>query len=313
MRAGPAVGVVMVVALSAQAGGQVSPGGPPKAPGAATDRASSFQALVEAERAFSRLSLRIGQAAAFLAYFGDEVVTFHPQPVLGKEELRRQAAAVPTPPPRNLDWEPWFADVASSGDLGYTTGPVLLAEGATGKTLFTGWYFSVWQKDRGGWHVAADIGVGAPPVGPLRPEQTAATGQTPRLTMPPAGRVTLAHRSAYGALLKAERALDAARPGQEAAAYRGRLGAETRLYRDGVAPVVGRDAILAFLAKRPVPAGCRAAGVEVASSGDLGWSYGTCQAGPGTPGTEGAARSFVRVWKVDAEGWKLQAEVIPGR
>ena len=50
------------------------------------DRVTALDSLVESERAFARLSGRLGQVPAFLAYFGDDVVTFQPLPVTGKEE-----------------------------------------------------------------------------------------------------------------------------------------------------------------------------------------------------------------------------------
>src|SRR5512143_3187401 len=85
-------------------------------------------AVVEAERAFSALSARIGHVPAFLAYFADDVVTFGPAPVRGKAHLRAAAAKMSVPPAVRLDWEPWFADVAAAGDLGYTTGPSIFTE-----------------------------------------------------------------------------------------------------------------------------------------------------------------------------------------
>lgn len=302
MKSAVVVTSVVFLALTGHSAGQErrQPDGPK------VDRAASFHALVENERAFSRLSGRLGQAAAFLAYFGDEVVTFHPQPAVGKEVLRRQAASVPVPPTRNLDWEPWFADVSVSGDLGYTTGPVVAADVTTGKTLFTGWYFSVWRKGPGGWHVASDIGTGGPPVGAIR-----AGKETPReVTMPPVGRVRPAGTVGGEDLQGVERAWEAGRAGRETAAVsRPPLAADVRFYRDGVAPIVGREAVLELLAKESRPARCAAVRAEVASSGELGWSFGTCEAAGGGA----TARSFLHVWKTDSEGWKLQAEVMPGK
>ena len=95
---------------------------------------SAAAALVEAERAFSRLAGKIGYVPAFLAYFADDVMTFQPAPGLGKDRLRETAARMPVPPTVKADWEPWFAGAARAGDLGYTTGPSVFTEAATGST-----------------------------------------------------------------------------------------------------------------------------------------------------------------------------------
>src|SRR5512144_399135 len=89
-------------------------------PAAQPERAALVDSLVQAERAFSTLSGKIGHVPAFLAYFADDGMTFQPAPAAGKERLRAAAARIAGPPPVRVDWEPWFADISEAGDLGYT-------------------------------------------------------------------------------------------------------------------------------------------------------------------------------------------------
>lgn len=271
------------------------------APAPAERLDTALVSLVEAERAFARLSRKVGQLPAFLAYFADDVVTFQPLPVTGKDGLREKALAASYPSPRHLDWEPWFADVAASGDLGYTTGPTLVSDAATGKILGAGWYFSIWKRDANGWRVAADTGVEAPGVGPIRPQP---------LTAGVSSRNFAKAGSRIDDVLALERETAERVSTTGTAGYDRCLGPAARLYRDGVGPVVG-DAIPSFLASRPAPAGWRPLGGAVAASGDLAYTYGLYDVPAGQAGTAARA-SFLHVWKPAPTGWSLAAEVVTG-
>jgi hypothetical protein len=62
-----------------------------------------------------------------------------------------------------LSWEPVFASVAASGNLGYTTGPWQYranCDDTTGGA--TGCYVSGWNKDGAAWEVVLEIGISFP-------------------------------------------------------------------------------------------------------------------------------------------------------
>ena len=70
------------------------------------------------------------------------------------------ASALADVAPGVLTWEPRFADVAPSGDLGFTVG-VATIHGGT-QTRWTK-YLTVWKRQRGGeWRFVADGGNPAP-------------------------------------------------------------------------------------------------------------------------------------------------------
>jgi len=129
---------------------------------AAQQKREPLASLVDAERSFARMSVGTTQREAFLAYFAEDGVWFTPAPGNTKDALRKRPAA-PAGQVRVLDWDPVTGDVATSGELGYTTGPWIATErGAAGvpsKTLATGWFFSVWRfNPETGWKVVADFG-----------------------------------------------------------------------------------------------------------------------------------------------------------
>ena len=118
-------------------------------------RADDYSDLVSAEQTFAADASVRGTRTAFLAALADDGVVFAPGPTSGK--------AVWTARPDDkdrLEWAPAMAEVAASGDLGYTSGPWrFIAKGAVKPTAF-GHYLTVWKKQPDGhWKVLVDLGI----------------------------------------------------------------------------------------------------------------------------------------------------------
>ena len=297
-------------------GGQATPASPAvaaAAPAGSGDLAAARAALVEAERAFSRLSQREGVRAAFLAYLAEDAVLFRPGPVPGREFI----AARPSPP-IELTWWPVYVEVAASGDLGYTTGPYVLREAGAGQGGETqnGYYLTVWRRQAdGAWKVVADLGAATPP--PAGSDAAVGGGvEHGRIGEgAPAGR-GLAERAeaAQHALMAADRGFggDATVHGARAA-YMAVIAGEARFYRDGAPPAVGREAVgklLGAYAQRSTSWEPTAA--VVASSGDLGYTYGkTAVMGPGKPGSIRQPGLYFRVWERQGDGpFKIVVDLV---
>jgi ketosteroid isomerase-like protein len=101
--------------------------------------------------------------AAFITHFaedGVEVVDgggFDSREVMSKQP--------PWPEGTSLTWKPVKADMAASGDLGYTYGNyVFTSKNKDGKLVTNyGKYTSIWKKQRDGqWKVAVDVGNSSP-------------------------------------------------------------------------------------------------------------------------------------------------------
>jgi ketosteroid isomerase-like protein len=134
------------------------------APGGAQEKnlSAPLDALVKTEREFAATSLKEGILASFMKYFADDGISFSPKPHIYKEtEGKTHPPANPLA--RTLYWEPIVADVASSGDLGYTMGPFSLKDrGKQDAPLWYGFFFSIWKKQKDGtWKVAVDLGTGS--------------------------------------------------------------------------------------------------------------------------------------------------------
>ena len=182
-----------------------------------------------------------GWRDAFLEFFSDDAVSVGPKATLAKDGLRKQ----PSTPFSELElvWEPRLGDVAASGDLGWLTGPSTSTNHtAKPATPRHGCYLSIWRKQPDGtWRVFIDVGTGAPEPVPFAPGMT---------------RMAFANRyvgkddkaSAGKSLATADRELNTQMASQgPAKAFAARVAPASRLHRPGFVPVVGSDAIAAWL------------------------------------------------------------------
>lgn len=201
----------------------------------------AVRSVIDAERAFARMSVEVNQRDAFLAFFAPDGVHFQPEPGNAREALAARAAPV-RPKARVLDWEPAFVAMAESGDLGFSTGPFTLANVEAGGTVLgEGWFFSLWKRQPdGAWRVAADIGIPAPGSGPLRPrEPVVLAAHAPSQVSRPAG-----ERATGPGVPQVERQFCAELEGKlPAESYAAWSGPDTRVYRAGRQPIVGVKAI----------------------------------------------------------------------
>jgi len=262
-------------------------------------------ALVATERAFAKLSVERGVRASFITYFADDGIGFNPHPFKVKEVFSNR----PAPTARSpivLNWAPIFGGIAQAGDLGWNTGPTVAEDSSPEKRPTEhGMFFSVWKKQSdGNWRVVLDLGNSTPAaVAPLNAPFRAAQ-QTSRKRSPTGVNVEQENTE----LRKAEgEFLGSAKTGSVAQAYKNRLSDDARVHRPEVMPVVGKDALRAWVAKQMMTLSGEPIKVEVASSGDLGYAYGSYELGGAKP----EKGYYARVWRRDAQGrWRIVMDVI---
>ena len=125
--------------------------------------------LLEIDREFSRTSVEKGTFEAFYRFMADDVTILPKKghPISGKETYRELNSQMEeTGTPSQLKWEPYFADISTSTDLGYTLGRYeLTATDSTGNRQVTyGYYVTIWKKQRdGSWKFVFDAGNESPP------------------------------------------------------------------------------------------------------------------------------------------------------
>lgn len=127
------------------------------------NREMAIEQLLETDRTFSHLSVERGTLEAFTRYAAEEAVIFRDRrhPITGVEAVRKlfQGSG------GTLRWEPYFADLAESGEMGYTLGTYdYTYSDETGEERHSyGYYVSIWKRQRGGsWKYVFDSGIEAP-------------------------------------------------------------------------------------------------------------------------------------------------------
>ncbi|HEY6806253.1 MAG TPA: DUF4440 domain-containing protein [Pyrinomonadaceae bacterium] len=263
-----------------------------------------LQRLADTERAFSRTSVEKGVRASFMEFFAEDGINFTPHPGNAQEYFRNHPA--PTPQSFTLKWEPAFADISQAGDLGYTTGPVIITDNANQHPPRYSYYFSVWKKQPdNNWKVLVDLGTSTPEPSS---KQNVFVGATPGTWR---SKQAVDVKKERRQLLDVESELSAAtQKGNVSEALSKFLADETRLHRDETSPLVGQKAIVDYISRQnwiklsyePIDAG-------VSQSADLGYTYGKYSL---TKKDVAKVEQgyIVRVWKRNTAGnWKLVADI----
>lgn len=108
---------------------------------------ASTQDMISADLAFSDMCRQVGMKKAFLQYIDDEGTLLRPDhlPIVGAEAINYISFLSDTS--YTLSWKPAHAEIASSGDLGYTYGTFKLQ---LPDTTLTGTYVNIWKKEKDG-------------------------------------------------------------------------------------------------------------------------------------------------------------------
>jgi ketosteroid isomerase-like protein len=120
--------------------------------------------LVEADRDFAKAVERNGLGGWIAAFAPGGRMIGNGESYIGLEAIRRTMLPVFADSTFSLTWDPIYAEVAASGDLGYTVGSYKASSGSgDSATRQEGTYLTVWRRQpNGAWRVQADIGNPAP-------------------------------------------------------------------------------------------------------------------------------------------------------
>jgi ketosteroid isomerase-like protein len=142
--------MVLGVALLALSGAACAP-----APEPAADPA----VLMQADRDFAA-DVAEGGADAWARWFAPDgaMIQEGTGEIRGRDAIREAVAYLDRPSPV-LTWEPTRADIAASGDLGWTTGTWEVRTSPDAEPTSRGLYVSIWRKQPdGSWKVVMDLG-----------------------------------------------------------------------------------------------------------------------------------------------------------
>ena|SRR5256885_1461820 len=273
------------------------------------DAAANLRSLVEAERAFAKMSETTNTRDAFVAFLADDSVIFRPGPVNAKQSWQARSVNQGL-----LMWRPVFADISRAGDMGYTTGPWEFRADRNkrdDKPVAYGNFMTVWKRQADGtWKVALDDGIENPAPASAVPDwQPPANykGQTSK------AKSSAEQEAARNALLKMEQDFSQASASQGAAkAFQAYLANDARWLRDGEFPVIGKALIAATVLKTEGVLTWQPMKADVSQSADLGYTYGTYEIkSKDARGRTTENGHYVRIWKKQSDGkWRAALNVM---
>jgi len=240
--------------------------------------------VVNAEKSFAAYAGAEGITNAFMKFLHDSAKVFEGGKILNGKEVWKERKT----DSMELTWYPEFAEVAASGDFGYTTGPSEFrlkkgSERADHKGIFS----SIWQKDKNGvWMVMLDIGTSSP-----QSEYDTSKVEYNKIKSTPGKIKKLKKESNEDEIRKVEEKFIADYDNGKAYVQYASPSARYNRPQEKVAKgaVVLNDS-LEYSYKN--------VGTGISSSGDLGYAYGFLNAS----GKEG---NYLRVWMKEMGLWKI--------
>ena len=132
-------------------------------------KADAGAVLLQADSDFDRSVAEKGVEAWVSAFAEDGIMFRAGEVVRGHAGIRELMAPAFATPGFSLRWKPVRADMAASGDLGYTYGTY--ESGSVGPDgapqMRTGMYVTIWKRQPdNSWKVAVDLGSASPPPPP---------------------------------------------------------------------------------------------------------------------------------------------------
>jgi len=249
-------------------------------------RLPDLQSVIESERSFARAAIDHGIRDSFLQFFADDSIIFAPAPTNGKAFYAKYDDKG-----RQLIWQPIFAAISNSGELGVTTGPWHLQKSKAEETpIAFGQFVSIWKKQPdNSWKVIVDVGVDHP-----QPKEP-----------PPEGQFSLpnAAPSSESELAKKEEIFANGLKKDSGAAVLDLAGNGIRVFRDDSFPLVGKDAAKSMLASDQGEVSRKTSGSGISASGDLAYRYGSYSRAAGKTVEPGY---YLTIWQTDRSGdWKI--------
>ena len=263
-----------------------------------------LEEMVKTEQAFSKMAADKNTREAFMTFIADDGLLFRPGAVNGKKWMLEH----PVPPSDKkplLAWQPNFAGMSASGDMGFTTGPWEAKPDVNDpKPSAYGHFVTVWKKQPDGtWKFVVDLGISHPQSGGPQTLWHPTEKVEPSTT-------TVESAKAVKALVDRDRILSlAALEYGLAKAFESHASPDVRVYRTGNIPFIGRSASEEALKKMSGKLKSQPIGGDVSRAGDLGYTHGTYEISDAADKVVERG-SYVRIWRNQGGAWRVVLDVI---
>jgi ketosteroid isomerase-like protein len=248
----------------------------------------NIDGLITAEKNFAAYSVAHGTKDAFLKFLDSNGVVFDQgKAVNGIEVWNKREKR-----PQVLNWSPLFAEIASSNDFGYTTGPWELMPNANNDSAVArGQYTTVWHIGTNGeWKFLVDLGV----------------GNTRKILSTSLNKIRVKKVSGSATrheILKVEQNFLDAYKTDKTIAYDAYLSRQCILNRNGLNPATSKKTQAAIIANTPTDIQFTITGSGIAASGDMAYVYGNTI-------INNKPENYLHIWRKEKVGWKIALEVL---
>jgi ketosteroid isomerase-like protein len=249
----------------------------------------SIDSMVQAEKNFANTALVASTKEAFVKFIDTAGIVFEKgNPVNGFELYTKSERR-----PGILTWEPEYAEISSSNDFGYTTGPwKYYANTLKDDPLAKGHFITVWHlKNNGEWKFLIDFGINYN----MERKKVALKKVTP-------GKDELKN-GFQQSLKEAEEKFIQSYKAQGKRAYSFFLSSNSRLNYAGYLPALNSTERKALIDSLPANIGYTIVGFGSSPKNDLGYVYGTADINDKHEG-------YLRIWRREKDGWKIAVEVL---
>ena len=267
------------------------------------DSSSALFKMREAEQNLAKASVMYGRNAAFVENFADESVLFTDKWITTGKEFSKDRKAAPVV----LKWEPEYMDIADSRDFGFSTGPWEAQEYRPGTPpLYTGYFLTVWKKHTDGtWKVILDGGGTTPAKKDHKHTFSFPVGADKAVPNPPVQNAGLLSKELID---RENQFLLTWTKSPLASTYDSYLAPYSRLQLSGHLPTTNADSINVLIAHFDKNFIWKSSGSGVATSGDMGFTYGMLEIHGNTEVVKG---HYVRIWKkLPGASWKIEMEMM---
>ncbi|MEO6523108.1 MAG: nuclear transport factor 2 family protein [Mucilaginibacter sp.] len=259
--------------------------------------------IIKSENNFAKAAADMNVKKAFLANLDSAGRIFN-----GSKSYNGIATYSKGPENNNalLEWYPTVAQVAATGDIGFTSGPFTYRAKRADTVIAYGYYFTVWKRDKNGlFKIMLDGGVThslnhSPLFKPEIKLQTAVDLKTRRAPS--------ANKSIDFKLT--ETAFSTLADTDPAKAYQTYLSSKARLLRNNSLVQQDKIADLAAINKEQIKAYLFIQdGSGISAGNDFAYTYGSVNVTLNNS-TEKPAGFYIRVWQFINNEWKIIADEV---
>jgi hypothetical protein len=250
----------------------------------------TIKGLVDAEKAFASFTETHNIRDGFLKFLDSTGLIFRKGTAAnGIESFTNQKAG-----PAVLSWEPAFAIISASGDLGVTTGPFLVRATSINDTVAgRGNFSSVWKINKSGeWKNLVDLGVSYTKKLPAIQQV-----QELVLTQPVTTDIS------FSEILDMDTKFNQALKEKNSNTLLTQLAPDSWLNAEGETPILGTKLISNILLHIPDTVLFQSGAGGISSSGDLAYVYGTVNNG-------NKKENYLRVWANRSRRWQVILQTI---